>query len=144
MQSTIALLKNCCLRICKINVFHSNAYIQVTENASYLFPCKLQQIQRDQSHCLIEQIVSTKQYFSTVVTIGKMFSLAMNESLHAVLIKFCISGDDLLFHSCYDSILIGVHCSSLHCAHILRCLVSTNVQRNDSYLEMWTLLGDDQ
>jgi len=66
----------------------------------------------------------------------------MNKSLRAVLIKFCISRGDLMLYSCYDSIIIGMHCSSLHCAHI-HCLVSTNVQMNESYLEFWTQLGDD-
>jgi len=40
---------------------------------------------------LIEQILSYKNYFSTVTTINCAFSLAMNKSLHAELIKICTS-----------------------------------------------------
>jgi len=47
---------------------------------------------------LIEQILSYKNYFSTVTTINCAFSLAMNKSLHAELVKVCSSrGDPLLF-----------------------------------------------
>jgi len=44
-------------------------------------------------------------FFSTVNTISYAFSPAMNKSLHAMLIKICTSGGDLLFQSCYDSVI---------------------------------------
>lgn len=31
----------------------------------------------------------------------------MNKSLHVTLIKICTSGDDPLFHSCYDGIIVS-------------------------------------
>jgi len=44
-------------------------------NASYLFPWKLQQIERAQLHYLIEQILSCKTLFlNTVPTLSSTFS----------------------------------------------------------------------
>lgn len=44
-------------------------------------------------------------FFKTVTTISTAFSPAMNKGLQAVLIKTCTSKGDLLFPSCYDSII---------------------------------------
>jgi len=55
---------------------------------------------------LIEQIVNYETlFFSIVITIIYAFSLVMNRSLHAALIKICCRRGDPLFHSCYDGII---------------------------------------
>jgi len=55
---------------------------------------------------LIEQILSYKTlFFDIVTTNGYALVPAMNKSLHAVLIKICISGGGPLFHSSYDSVV---------------------------------------
>ena len=57
-------------------------------NASCSFPWKLQQLQKVQKCCLIEQILSYKGLFSSiVVTISYAFLPAMNKNLHATFIK---------------------------------------------------------
>jgi len=60
-------------------------------NASYLFPQKLQQIQRAQKQYWTEHILSYKALFLIVTTISYAFLPAMNKSLHAVLIKIYTS-----------------------------------------------------
>ena len=67
-----------------------------------------------------------KNKFSTVTNISHAFSPAMNKSLHATLIKICTGASDLLFHSCYDGILVRkmlLTQSNFHYARIY-CLVS--------------------
>ena len=71
-------------------------------NASYLFPWKL----FTKSAITVERIHSYKTLFCNVLTtISYAFSPATNKSLHAVHIKICTSGGDLLFHSCYDGVI---------------------------------------
>jgi hypothetical protein len=57
-------------------------------NISYLFPWKLQYIQRAQLHYLIEQILSYETLFFDIVTTNAyaLSSPAMNNSLHAALV----------------------------------------------------------
>ena len=74
-------------------------YTMVSEsNAPYLFPWKLQPIQRAQYKYLIEQNPSYKTVFIHIVTtISCAFSPAMNKSLRAMLVTICTSkGDPLL------------------------------------------------
>lgn len=62
-------------------------------STSYYFPWKLQQMEREPQHYLIEQILSyIKWSFSAVTTISYSFSPMMNKSLHATLAKTCTSG----------------------------------------------------
>lgn len=76
-------------------------------NASYLFPEKLQQMQRAQWHHLIEKTLSYKIYFSTESpSLAMYFSFlsAVNKSLHVVLVAVCISGDDHCHcHHCWNA-----------------------------------------
>ena len=59
--------------------------------ASFLFPRKLQQIER-----------AYKVHFSNIVlTINYAFLPVVDKNLHATLIKIYTSGGDPLFHSCY-------------------------------------------
>ena len=59
----------------------------------HLFPWKMQQIQRAQKHCVMEQILHYNSlFFSAVTTMSCAFSLAMNKSLHAMLITICTRG----------------------------------------------------
>ena len=82
-------MENCLLKY----VGHSKS------NASCLFPWKLQQMQRTQEHYLIEQILSYKTlFFSIVTTISYAFLPAMNKILHAALVKICTSGGDHTVH----------------------------------------------
>ena len=63
-------------------------------------------IQREQQHYLIEQILSYKTLFFDIVTAtGYALSPSMNKSLHAALIKICTSGGGPMPHSSYDGIL---------------------------------------
>ena len=65
--------------------------------AFYLFPLKLHQLQKAQQHELIVQILRYKtHYFSVVTTISHAFALAMNKSLHAMLIEVYSSEGDPL------------------------------------------------
>jgi len=78
---------------------HSIYHVSTSKiNASYLFPWKLQKIGTAQEHYFIEHIFSYKTMFFNVVTttMRGVFSLAMNKSLHPVLIKICTSRGDLL------------------------------------------------
>ena len=89
-------------------------------NASYLFPRKLQRIQRAQEHYLMEQILSYGiLFFSIATTTSCAFSPAMDKNLHAVLI--CTSGGDPLSTA-------ETHHPPPHCAHMHRP-VSRNVQK---------------
>ena len=55
---------------------------------------------------MIKWILSYKTlFFSIVTTISYAFSLVINKSWNAVLVKICTSESDPLFHSCYDSII---------------------------------------
>ena len=61
-------------------------------NVSYLFPWKLQQIQRAQQHYWIEKILSDKTLvFNIVTTINYAFSPVMNKTLHTMLVKICMA-----------------------------------------------------
>ena len=49
------------------------------------------------SYCLIEQILSYKTlFFSMITTVSYAFLPAMNKSLHAALIRICTHGGDSL------------------------------------------------
>jgi len=63
-------------------------------NASYLFPWKLQQ--RPQEHCLLEQILSYNILFFNSHHHYLCISTIHKRSLHAVLVKICSSGGKLL------------------------------------------------
>jgi len=87
---------------------------------SYLFPGRLQLIQRSQEHYLIKQILSYKTLFLNVGnTISYGFSPEMNKSLHAALVKICTSRGDLLL-----PLLKG----TTHCLGVLAFTVC-NIQR---------------
>ena len=74
--------------------------------ASYLFPWKLKQTQRAQGHYLIEQILSYKTlFFSIVTTLSCALLPATNKSLYTMLIIICSNGGYSVFHSCYDGII---------------------------------------
>ena len=110
----------------KINLVY---VVHPESNASYLFPWKLQQMQRAQQNYLTEHIVSYKTLFLNTVTISSYaFSPAMNMSLHAALIKTCTSEGHLVFHSCYNSVVAKMHHPSTSLSHI-HCLVSRNIQQ---------------
>jgi len=93
-------------------------------NASYLFPWKQPQIQRAQYHYLIEQILSYKTlFFNIVITTSYAFSLVMNKSLHATLVKICTSrGDHCHCHQYWNTP------PRSHRAHTC-CSVSINIQQ---------------
>jgi len=71
-------------------------------NASYLFPCKLPQIQRVQNHYLTVHILSYKTLFFNIVTISHIFLPAVNKSSkeYAVLIKICMAIWNMACLSC--------------------------------------------
>lgn len=70
-----------------------------------LYPWKLQQQKGAQYYCLKEQILSCETLFFNIdITISYAFSLAINKSQCAELIKMCSSGGDPIFHNCYYSI----------------------------------------
>jgi len=76
-------------------------------NASYLFPWKLQQIQRTQESSLIEQILSYKMlFFSIVSTMSFAFLPVVYRSLHAVLVTICTRRSDPL------SVLLTLKCTT--------------------------------
>ena len=92
-----------------------------TSNASYLWPWKLQQIQRAQWHYVtIEQIPGYKAlFFDIAITISYALFSVMNKSLHVTFVKTYTSGGDPLFHRCYaywhlcwDNATHTVHLSS--------------------------------
>jgi len=77
-QQSLANSLLACSQYCTIHspqVFRSHIYIGYSEsNVSYLFPWELPQIQRAQKHYLIEQILSYKiLFFSVVYTISYAF-----------------------------------------------------------------------
>ena len=92
-------------------------------NAFYLFPWNLQHIQRAQYHYLLEQILSYKTQFFNAVTIISCALPKMNKSLHAVLVKICSSGSDLL------SLSPLLKHSIQHHTVLTSRLVSINVQQ---------------
>ena len=87
---------------------------------------KRQKIQRAQQYYLIEQILSYRtQFFSIVTTISYTFSSVMNKSLHAMLKKSAwLSRIWIVFHFVVTT--AETHHSPPHCAHI-HFLVSKNL-----------------
>jgi len=87
----------------------ASIYVACFESdASYLFSWKIQQVQRAQWHCLIEQILSYKiLFFNIVTTISYKFLRAMNKSLHAVLVKSCTAVQNMAclsqHHHCWNA-----------------------------------------
>jgi len=65
-------------------------------NASYLFPWKLQQIQRAQYYLIVQFLHYETLFFITDTIISYVFSPATNRSLRATLIVICTSGGDPL------------------------------------------------
>ena len=118
-------------------------YVGLSEsNTSYLYPWKLQQIQKAQECYLIEEILRYETLFFNIdTTISYTFSSAVNRSLHVVLIKTCMAIQNMACLSC--------HC--LHCwntAHILslyshllfglhKCSKSVNEYQLVSFFSRW-------
>ena len=66
---------------------------------------------RAQQHYLIEQIL-TEHFFNIVTTVSYTFSPVMNKSVHAVFVKICNGGGDLLSQLLKS---ITQHCTGIHC-----------------------------
>ena len=87
-------------------------------NVSYLFPWKLQPIQKTQWHYWIEPMLSYKTlFFNAVTTIRYAFSPAMNKSLHVTLIQSVqLSRMWLVFH--VTAATAEKHHPPPHCAQV--------------------------
>jgi len=109
------------LLICQLNYI-----VLFKSNVSYLFPWKLQQIQKAQQHAVIEQILSYKTLFFYIVTTISYAFLPAVKSLCAAIVKICTSGDgpqSLLTHlKCtVYSFTVPTSTFSLHPSDHLRC-----------------------